>query len=33
MVYKIEEILPVMAKLSDKYTSKDSASVSYETAQ
>lgn len=33
MVYKIEELLPVMAKLSDKYTSKDSASVSYETAQ
>lgn len=33
MVYKIEEILPVMEKLSDKYTSKDSASVSYETAQ
>lgn len=33
MNYKVEELLPVMAKLADKYTSKDSASVSYETAR
>ena len=29
----IEELLPVMAHLADKYTSKESTSVSYDTAQ
>lgn len=31
--YKIEDLLPIIAKLSDQYTSKDSSSVSYKTAR
>lgn len=33
MEYDIEELLPVVAKLAEKYTSCDSSSVSYETAR
>lgn len=33
MPYEIEELLLLVAKLADKYTSKESSSVSYETAQ
>lgn len=33
MEYTMEELLPLAAKLADKYTSKESSSVSYETAQ
>lgn len=30
---KIEDVLPMVAELTDKYTSKDSSSVTYETAR
>lgn len=33
MDYQIEELLPIVTKLVDKYTSKESSSVSYETAR
>lgn len=33
MEYNIDELLPIVAKLSDKYTSKESSSVTYETAE
>lgn len=33
MEYKIEDLLPVVAKLTEKYTSKESSSVTYETAR
>ena len=33
MEYEIEELLPIVAKLVDKYTSKESSSVTYETAE
>ncbi|MFV0527548.1 MAG: DUF6179 domain-containing protein [Lachnospiraceae bacterium] len=33
MEYEIEELLPVVAKLTQKYTSKESSSVSFETAE
>lgn len=32
MVYKIEELLPIVAELAEKYTSKESTSISYERA-
>lgn len=32
-IYKIEELLPVVAMLSDRYTSRQSTSVTYEKAQ
>lgn len=31
--YKMEELLPIVAKLTEKYTSKESSSVTYETAR
>ncbi|MDR2043193.1 MAG: DUF6179 domain-containing protein [Clostridium sp.] len=33
MFYEIEELLPMVVKLTDKYTSKESSSVPYEKAQ
>ena len=33
MDYSVEELMPVMAKLADKYTSKESSSVTYDTAR
>lgn len=33
MNYEIEEILPVVAKLADRYTSKESSSISYRAAE
>ena len=33
MEYQIEEVLPVVSALTDKFTSKESSSVTYETAQ
>ncbi|WMC93037.1 DUF6179 domain-containing protein [Kineothrix sp. MB12-C1] len=33
MDYKMEELLPVVKKLTDKYTSKASTSITYETAE
>ena len=33
MDYKMEELIPIVSWLVDKYTSKESTSVSYETAQ
>lgn len=33
MEYTMEELLPLAAKLTEKYTSKESSSVTYETAQ
>ncbi len=33
MEYKLEELVPVTAMLAEKYTSKESSSVTYETAQ
>lgn len=33
MDYQVEELLPVVARLVDKYTSKESSSVSYEAAR
>ncbi|MBU3878598.1 hypothetical protein HGO97_022635 [Faecalicatena sp. AGMB00832] len=33
MNYKVEELMPVVARLADKYTSKESTSISYDTAQ
>ena len=30
---EIEELLPVVAKLAERYTSKESSSVSYKTAE
>lgn len=33
MEYQIEDLLPITAKLIEKYTSKESTSVTYETAQ
>lgn len=33
MEYEIEELLPIVAMLADKYTSKESSSVTYETAE
>lgn len=32
-VYEMEELVPIVAALSEKYTSKESTSVSYETAR
>ena len=32
-LYKMEELVPIVAALSEKYTSKESTSVSYETAR
>lgn len=32
MRYKMEELVPIVAELSDRYTSKESSSISYETA-
>ena len=32
-VYEMEELVPIVAELSEKYTSKESTSVSYETAR
>lgn len=31
--YSMEELIPIVAKLTDKYTSKESTSVTYETAR
>jgi hypothetical protein len=33
MEYQMEELLPIVAKLADKYTSKESSSVPYDTAR
>ena len=33
MEYKMEELIPVIAVLAEKYTSKESSSVTYETAR
>lgn len=33
MEYTMEELLPLVSKLSEKYTSKESTSITYETAQ
>ena len=33
MEYRLEELLPAAAGLTEKYTSKESSSVTYETAQ
>lgn len=33
MKYSLEELLPIVTKLSEKYTSKESTSVTYETAE
>lgn len=33
MEYTIEDLLPIVAKLTEKYTSKESSSVTYETAR
>ncbi len=33
MEYKIEDLLPIVAKLTEKYTSKESSSVTYEAAR
>lgn len=33
MNYKMDELLPIVAELAEKYTSKESTSVSYETAR
>ena len=33
MNYEMEELLPIVAELADKYTSKESTSIPYETAQ
>lgn len=33
MTYSMEELIPVVAKLTDKYTGKESSSVTYEKAQ
>ena len=33
LLYEMEELVPLVAKLSEKYTSKESTSVSYETAR
>ena len=33
MEYQLEELLPLTARLAEKYTSKESSSVTYETAQ
>lgn len=33
MEYRMDELLPIAAKLTDKYTSKESSSVPYETAR
>lgn len=33
MEYKIEDLLPIVGKLTEKYTSKESSSVTYETAR
>lgn len=33
MNYEMEELLPIVAKLAERYTSKESTSVSYECAQ
>ena len=32
-LYEMEELVPIVASLSEKYTSKESTSVSYETAR
>ena len=33
MEYKMEDLLPIVMELSEKYTSKESSSITYETAQ
>lgn len=33
ITYKIEELLPIVAELTDRYTSKESTSISYEKAR
>lgn len=33
MEYRLEELLPAAAGLTEKYTSKESSSITYETAQ
>ena len=33
MTYKMEELLPVVGKLAEKYTSFESTSVTYEKAE
>ena len=33
MEYQMEELLPLVSALTDKFTSKESSSVTYETAQ
>ena len=33
LLYEMEELVPLVAELSEKYTSKESTSVSYETAR
>lgn len=33
MIYEMEELMPVIARLAEKYTSKESTSVSYDTAR
>ena len=33
MNYKVEELMPVVARLADKYTSKESTSISYDFHQ
>lgn len=33
MQYEMEELIPILAGLSEKYTSKESSSISYETAR
>ena len=33
MQYKTEELIPIVAKLAEKYTAKESTSITYEKAQ
>ena len=33
MEYEIEELVPIVATLAEKYTSKESSSITYEKAQ
>lgn len=33
MGYEIEELVPIVGKLAEKYTSKESTSITYEKAQ
>ena len=33
MQYEMEQLIPIVARLSEKYTSKESTSISYEKAE